>query len=380
MYNQDLVDKLYPGASIYEAMEIWTLPKHKKNQLETICKEKKYFAQLKKDGNWYEYSKSQSGVSYLFSRGVSTKTGLPVESIKNVPHIEQIFSKIPNDTVLIGEIYFPGKTTDAVRGIMGCLPKKAVDRQKADGYISFYLHDILKFEGRDVTQLGALDRYNLLVEVYDTFIAKNSYITVADIIEDDIYNFVGLALENGEEGAVLKLKTAPYSEGKRPAWSMIKVKKQDNVDVVCLGFDNPTMEYTGTELENWEFWGVFEKSDLYDDGWALTQRLHGPKPPVIRSPNFKTIPLTKAFYYGWKTSMRLGLYKEDKLIQIGTVSSGLNDTLKEDFAKNPEKYISRVVECQCMELNNEALRHPIFLRFRDDKKAESCTFKSIFNS
>lgn len=83
---------------------------------------------------------------------------------------------------------------------------------------------------------------------------KTEFLELSESIEKDIYNFISDSLRNGEEGVVLKLKTHTYSEGKRPAWSMIKVKKEDNVDVICMGFEEPTKEYSGTELENWEYW------------------------------------------------------------------------------------------------------------------------------
>ena len=94
------------------------------------------------------------------------------------------------------------------------------------------------------------------------------------------------------------------------------------------------------------------------------------------------MPVTKGYYYGWKTSMKLGAY-DDKgnLIEIGTVSSGLTDELKEAFAKEPEKYLNRVVAIQCMQRNNEehTLRHGFFKSFRDDKNSKDCTIKDIFN-
>lgn len=375
MYPQEKVDVFYPEAHIYEAMEIWTLPKNKKAKLEKVCDEEGYFAQLKIDGNWYEFNKSPLGKSYLFSRGVSVKTGLPTEGIQKVPHIEKAMENIPNDTVLIGEIYVDNGTTNEVRSIMGCLPKKAIERQKKNGFVKFYLHDIVRFQGRDITSLGAYDRYKILTDVYETFIPNNSPIELAPIILNDIYSYIGKCLADNQEGVVLKKKDAPYSEGKRPAWATIKVKKEDTADLVCIGFEEATMEYTGTELETWEYWAILKQEK---ENWVVQKRIHG-KPEYIRSPEFKTIPITKPFYNNWKTSLILGAYKNNTLIKVGTVSSGLTDELREEISSNQEKYLNKVVECKCMEITKDSLRHPIFIRFRDDKNSESCTFESIFS-
>jgi ATP-dependent DNA ligase len=373
MYSQELVDKFYPGATIFEAMEVWKLPKHKKDRLEKICNEGKYFAQLKKDGNWYEFNKTAAGVCYLFSRGTSVKTNLPVESIHNVPHLSRIFKTLPNDTVLIGEIYYPNQDTNAVRSIMGCLPKKAVERQKDAGYIHFYLHDILKLNGEILTSQGAYQRYNILQEVISSTIGDNPFVEVAPIVTENIYNFVIEAFANQEEGTVLKLKTGEYAEGKRPAWSMIKVKKEDTVDVVCMGFEDPTIRYEGQELKTWQYWVNPDSGKMYPLGNYYDKYIE-------EEVCMFYAPVTKPFYFGWKTSLQIGVYKNNVLTSIGTVSSGLTDELKEDLSKNPDQYIGRTIECQCMEITKDSLRHPIFLRFRNDKQPTSCTFESVFSA
>ena len=371
MYLQSKVDNYYPGASIYEAMEIWSLPKNKRNQIEEICGNGEYFAQTKKDGNWYEYSKSTTGKGYLFSRGESVSTGLPVECIGKVPHIESIFNVLPKDTVLVGEIYYPNETTNAVRTIMGCGDAKAIERQKEKGNIHFYLHDILKYDGEELISLGAWDRYQKLIKVAQEFnLLEDESIEIAEVITENIYEFLVDNLAKGEEGSVLKKKDVGYAEGKRPAWSMIKWKKQDTVDVICIGLEDATKEYTGSEIETWQYWETpsgekmcFNKKEVIDlEEFALNN----------------IIPITKPYFFNWKTAIKIGVYYDDIIKPIGTVSSGLSDELKEDMTKNPEKYLGKVVECGCMEITPDALRHPYVIGFRNDKKAEKCTAKSIF--
>ena len=195
---------------------------------------------------------------------------------------------------------------------------------------------------------------------------------MAEIIEEDIYAFGCAALAKGEEGIVLKLKTAPYAEGKRPAWSMIKFKEVDTADVICIGFEDATIRYEGSELQTWKYWMNPDSMEMYPIGNYY-------KESIEEEICMFYMPVTKGHYYGWKTSIKLGVYKGVDLIEIGTVSSGVTEDMSADFAKNPDKYINRVIECECMRKTESALRHPRFMRFRDDKKPTSCTFESVFN-
>lgn len=369
MYLQEIVNKYYPETSIYESMDVWSLPKHKTHMIEKVCESGEYFAQLKKDGNWYQFSKSKTGKCYMFSRGESKKTGLPVENIAKMPHLENILNVLPNETVIIGEIYYPeikDNGSDEVGTILRCLPPKAISRQKEKGYLHFYIHDILKYDGREISILKAIDRYNALKIMFEYHdLCNKEYIKLANIVTENIYEFVLEALNQGEEGVVLKLKTSPYFEGKKPAWKMIKWKKHDTIDVVCMGFDNATKDYDGNSPESWTYWVKEE------DGTRVQGNYHN-------IPGY--IPVKKPYFYNWKTSIQIGLYDEEgNLKQIGNVSSGLTDELRQKFAEEPEKYIGEVLVCDCMQLNEESLRHPKFIRFRNDKPARACTIKSIFN-
>ena len=88
--------------------------------------------------------------------------------------------------------------------------------------------------------------------------------------------------------------------------------------------------------------------------------------------------VTKPYFFGWKTSIRFGLYKNGELVQVGTVSSGMNDKLRESAALNPEKYVGKVFKCSYMELTEDAIREPVFIEFREDKAAEECIYEEVF--
>ena len=371
-FSQELIDKFAPEAQCIQAMKIWKLPDGKENMFPQVCNSGNYFAELKKDGYWYQFEKTEHH-SYLFSRNVSANTGILTEKLDNVPHIAVALDCLPSGTILIGEIYYPGKTSKDVTKIMGCLAPEAITRQQSSGLIHYYLHDVIRYNGVDLQDKGAWTRYQVLKAIWDKFnLSQYHFLELAEAQTSNIQEFTASALNKGEEGVVLKKKDAVYVSDKRPAWSSIKIKKMDFIDCICIGFEDATKQYTGKELNTWEYWvdlgdNLYHGRYLDDNGYA-----------TIKTPMF---PVTKPYFYGWKTSMRLGaLDNEGKIVEIGTVSSGLTDDLKADFAKNPDKYLNRVVSIQCMEKNNtdHTLRHGFFKCFRDDKNFEDCLIDTIF--
>lgn len=365
--------ELYPGTDIYQSMNVWQLPKHKKFMLREVCSSGKYFAQLKKDGNWFSFHKGTNGEIYTFGRGVSVKTGFPVEISAKIPHIVKAFEQLPDDSIIIGEIYIPGKSTNAVRSVLGCLVPKALKRQETGDKLHFYMFDMIRLAGEDLTEWGAYNRYTPLRILVEYGLIDSEYVEIAKEITGDIYSAYLKSIEDGEEGIVLKDKEFPYKEGKKPAWSMIKAKKNDTADVVCMGFEDPTELYTGSELDSWKYW-------MSSDGEGLKVGKQYKIPfKELLPPG--CVPVTKGHYYGWKASMKIGVYdKKGELVQIGSVSSGINDKLKAVLSEKPDEYLGKVLECKYMEITTKALRHPIFLRFRDDKPAEKCTVKEIFGN
>ena len=221
-FSQELIDKYAPEAECIQAMKIWKLPDGKENMFPEMCINGNYFAELKKDGYWYEFEKTNNHM-YLFSRNVSKNTGILTEKLANVPHIKEALQVVPKGTILIGEIYYPGKTSKDVTRVMGCLADEAINRQK-DNPVHFYLHDVIKYNGIDLQSYGALTRYKILRKIWEKFnFSQYSFMELAEAVYEDIYDFTAQALKDGEEGVVLKLKTAQYAPDKRPSWSSIKI-------------------------------------------------------------------------------------------------------------------------------------------------------------
>lgn len=312
----------------------------------------KYVGQEKIDGYLYTLEVSDSGYVYLFSRSKSKKTGELTEKSENVPHIvEWAKENVPNGSILLGEIYVPGGTSKDCTRIMGCLPKRAVERQKLEGNIHYYIHDCLRYDGKMILDNPYLKRYNILYNsglftdyhssIPEIILAKNYYDNFGDVLAE--------ILAAGGEGMVFKDIAKPYAPGKRPRYNF-KMKSETTFDVVVVGFIEPEKEYRGKDAATWKY------------------KIDGEN-------------VTKMFYYGWKAGFIVGAYDGGELVEVGTISSGMTDYLREDTAKNPDKYLGQVVEIQAMSVDKQrhTIRHGRFIRVREDKNKEDCTIEEIFN-
>ena len=353
-FNQEKIQELYPEAKMYSAMKI---NKGTDELLKKVCESGTAFGQIKKDGYWYQFEKHDH-YPYLFSRSASTVTKLQSEKSANVPHIMKALSVLPKDTILIGEIYYPGGSSKTVTTIMGCLPKKAIERQNGkSGLIHYYIHDIIMFNGLDFVKnkVSNYDRYRILKKIFEKYNLANDYIELAEAWTDNLYSRVGTALAAGEEGMVIKVKDGIYEPDKRPL-TMLKAKKVDFIDAVIIGFEEPTKEYYGKEIQNWNYW--------------------------IQNENGQPIAVTKPYYMGWHNSrIKIGAYdNKGTLVEIGTIHSGISDEMKEDMTNNPNKYLNKVCSIQCMELDKKehTIRHGFFKYMRDDKDIIDCQIEDIF--
>ena len=379
-YSREKINELYPEATLYEAMLI---NKGNETVLKAACESGDYFGQLKKDGYFYQFEKHEN-FSYLFSRSVSTVTKLPSEKIANVPHIHSALDCLPTNTILIGEIYYPGGTSKNVTSIMGCLPTKAIERQNGSyGKIHYYIHDILMYNGVDLVtaKTGSWDRYQILKKIFEKHnLGQYDFLELAEAWDNDLYSRVGSSLAAGEEGMVIKKKDAPYEPGKRPM-SNLKAKKVDFIDAVVIGFEKPTKEYYGQEIETWQYW-INPENENYVDGEEYKYPIGCHYSSFVTDDENEFKPVTKPYYMGWHNArLVIGAYDANGQIQkIGVIHSGISDEMKEDMTHNPDKYLGKVCMIQCMQLDSKehTIRHGFFKGMREDKDAYDCTFNAVF--
>lgn len=367
-FPREKVDSLYPNALMIQPMGIWQIPLSKKHMTKEILAEKQgdYFAEIKKDGNWYAISTTEDAV-YLFSRTISKKTGLLVEKSECVPHLVEAAKKLPPYTYIEGEIYYPHGNSDLVRTIMGCKGPKAIERQKEQGKIHFYIHNIVFYDNEDLTSKTNYERYDFLTKVYADHFADCEYVELAEIFTPEDYNFYNLAEEvinKGEEGLVLKRKDGKYLPDTKKAWETIKLKREDAIDAFVIGFEPPTMLYEGDNLETWGYW-IRQEDEMRMQGCYHNEKGY--------------LPVTKNYYYCWIGAIRIGVYDDDgNIVDLGTVSSGLTDEIKESIKNTPEDFLMKPALIECMEIyHGTSIRSPRLINFRDDINAKDCTLAKL---
>ena len=315
-----------------------------------------YFGQVKIDGFYLTFEKDSEGNCFAFGRNIA-KNGYLKEKGENIPHImEFLDSKLPNGTIICGELFIPNGTSKDVAKLYNCKKEKSLERQEKQGKLHFYMFDILEYDGIDFVkdEYNHYSRYKSLALISETKeLIDNEYISYAKATFDNLGEYIKDNFDKGEEGTILRKRDALYMAGKRPVDSIIKFKTEESHDVICLSFLPPTKEYAwkNKNIDTWLYYS-------YEN-------------------NVK-IPITKAYYKKWIGSIEYGVYKNGDLISIGRVSSGLTEDMLIDIKLNPNKYLGRPFTVQAMSVDKDKLRHPRLIQWRDDIDETDCTWDKIF--
>lgn len=342
----------------------------KQEELKAALESSNYCLQLKLDGSGYILAVDSDGIPHLNNGKISKKTGELVDKIENVPHLKQwAIDNMPKESQICVEIYYHYDWTGAtpeynareqsryVNSLMLALPAKAIARQKQTEWAAAGIFDCIFWDGEEVYKKDFADRWKHCENLFGETIAPVE--TLYEEKDKAISNWLAL----GGEGGVLKMLR---SEGKvdasyhvreigstaaRPRHTSYKIKEIDTTDVVITRVIMPTSEYTGKDPENHPY--------KDEDG----------------------NPINRLYALGIANSFGIGVYKNNELIEIGTVASGMSDELRGAMAENADRFVGRVAELVCMSKDNNAgtLRHPRLLHLRDDKAAEECTFETTFN-
>lgn len=371
---------------IYKAQLVHKCPQTDK--LNKLLATKSYIATEKIDGYWSQLVIDNNEV-HFYSRVVSKKTGFYVDNIEKVPHIADWANRyLPNGTVLLGEVYVPHGTSKDVTRIIGSLAPKAIQRQEDEGYLNFWLHDILAWCGEDyvMNKVPYGKRYSNLCEYIDLNddIPLPKFIQVAPCYDNyyiDLPKKAEEIIARGGEGLVLVDDCSIYKPGSRNM-DMFKIKRHDTFDAICMKILPPTMEYSGKDTEHWNLW--VERGEATKDGKYDWIRLpigdNRYKDAKINPHIYK--PVTADWYYRKPNAIVVGVYEDNigGILRIANVSSGFTEEDKASLRDNHKNWIGCVVEIAAMSVDKEAcsVRHPVFVRQRTDKPKEDCTFESVF--
>ena len=321
----------------------------------------------KYDGAFYCFIKDESGEVTLRGRSKST-TGVYLNKYNWVPHLHDFFDMIPRGTCLLGEIVFPNNEgSNKTTTIMGCKEEKAIERQK-NSPISYYIFDILAWDGRNLIDVPIFDRVAYLEYINEIIYSLDtSYVFCAEYFEgEELWVELQSILAEGGEGIVMTRKDCKYQPGKRPSQGCQKVKKElrDTIDCFFTGKAvPPTRIYTGKEIESWIYWEDLRTGKKINDN-LYKEYLDG---AAIE-------PITKNYFYGFAGSLEIGVLKNGKVFPLGTLSG-----LTEEIKKNFKDYAFKCIEVSAMQFTEDgALRHGKMLGFREDLVPDDCTYEKIF--
>lgn len=340
---------------------------------QTLISSGNYICSEKKDGNWAVYIQ-QDGEIQIQTRGISKVTGTYTDIKAKVPLVAEYMHKLMGEgnCFVIGELYYPGGCDHDVGSILRCLPKKAVERQK-DNPLRFYIFDAWVVDNyslmdtymeQRIEKLYAwlkshgIDSYSSIVEMARYYEAKNANKLLADV------------LARGGEGVVLQRKDGKPEPGKRPARKSMKLKKEltQDIDVVCMGLNPPTRNYTGKDVENWTYWEDTKYGTKYNEN-LYHNYITG---------NSCLEPVTKNYFYGIPGSISCGAYRDGKLVKICDLA-GIPDEIKFSMRDDPNEWIGHPLRITGMESTDDfSIRHPKLIGFRDDIPVKDCTWEKIF--
>lgn len=310
---------------------------YKQDYISSMLESEPVIAQPKYDGERMLIH-INNGEVYCTSRRFSKKTDRYMENQDKLPILQEVCKDFSlGYTVIDCEAY--AKDWSTAVGILHSLPERAIELQKQDT-LHFAVFDCLFFNGEDIRNQPYISRLHKAYQVVQSLnyeplhlvkIMRSSEVSydVDDIQNvsfvnkyDEIEEIMNRAIHFGFEGIVLKsLMRAYYDVG-----ASLKCKKFETVDCVVCGYQQGR--------------GKYENS---------------------------------------VGALEIGYYdsEQDKVIQISRVNCG-SDVEREMWNQNREKMLNSVIEVKCQEVTDRSLRHPVYVRLREDKDYKMCTKSTIF--
>ena len=362
-----------------EPEHYWSCPK--KENPNTLAKNMifsgDFIGARKVDGYWNMILKEDNELKSR-SRDAGV-TGEFTNKINWLPHIKSALDKLPDGTVLIGELYLPKKEgSKNVTSIMGCLMDKAILRQTPGNELHFYIFDILAWDNISMLTMPLEKRISFLNSQILNLLritGASKFIHVAEYYEGEkLWNYISWALDQGYEGAVIQRKDSLYAPGKRTARKSLKIKKEIEIKIDAFLTGNVKIgnrDYAGTEPEHWNYWlntrtGDFIEGEKNYDDHLLTGLI---------------IPVTKDFFYGLPASIEFAVLDKNGEDKHLCWISNITDELKWEIKNSPNNCRGKVAIITAMEIDNESgkLRHSKVLEWRgpEDMNYKDCTFDKI---
>lgn len=346
-----------------EPMKYWSFPAStsdatKKETVRNAIFSGDYIGALKVDGYYQRLLKDEDGNCFMIARSRNTK-GEVVNKIDWVPQLQAWMNILPNGTCFLAEAYLPNNEgSKNVTSILGCLKDKAIERQKTTP-LHFHIFDCMAWNGEDFYDREYEYRICYIKALQDT-----TYVHPTEFFSGEaLWEHLQMYLADGREGMVIMRRDATVYNKRTPARVSIKIKRElkQTIDCIVIGANPPTKLYSGKSIETWPYW-INDITNEY-----LEQKSHY-KEYVEGAP---IVPVTKNYYFKMAGSFKLGLLDKDGMIYHYGDLSGLT----EEMLTNWRDYLNAVVEVGGMMIDSESktIRHPKFIRVRDDKEPYDCT-------
>lgn len=213
--------------------------------------------------------------------------------------------------------------------------------------------------------------------------------------------FYEYIVATGGEGVIVKPKDGKYHY--KRGWEYSKIKKFLTREAIIIGFTEPTDDYNGKfpTIDKWDYWETVEHDVVDLSSLTPAEREQFKKnwyPSECR-------PVSKFYAKGWVGNIRFGviitpeemhnLPKNKKfnvfnpiiegddvlILEVGECS-GFDEDIRAYLTEHQKELIGKVIEVKANEIFKDTgkLRHPRFLRFRDDKSPLECTLKGHLNA
>jgi bifunctional non-homologous end joining protein LigD len=200
---------------------------------------------------------------------------------------------------------------------------------------TFFVFDLLAFEGRDLRPLPLAVRKQFLARV----VPPRGAVRLLDHVAEQGVAFFQAVEQLGLEGVIAKRANAPYQAGRGPSW--LKMRVQRTADLAIVGFLRPKDKKTGLESLHLAWLDGSQWRYAGRAGSGLTTKDRGELATVLEA------------------------HRRPEALFEDAPKATVRDVWVEP---------REVVEVRYLEVTETGqLRHPVIQRRRMDKRAEDCT-------